>query len=167
MPRKVKSKIKAQSQPAVRGYTPEQIEAAVAARNDAAGRTAPCVLDALFPDGARIAGVRVIPLSVASYTLLEKLGNPIIEPGGLTKMSNDHVMELCFVLTRSVSECREVLAGGKDAWEDAYTAFGETIPFEGMAEVGKVVGAVVGKASSTFVPTQPKKKATEKSSKKK
>lgn len=143
-----------------RGYTQEQIDAAIAARDEQAGRTPPCILEALYPDGARIGGCAVVPLTIASYALLEKLGNPVTEPKGLEAMTNDQLMELCYVLTRPVRECREVLADGPEAWEEAYLEFGETLPMEQVVEIGRTIGAVIAQATATFIPTQAKKKAT-------
>jgi len=143
----------------VRGYSAEQAAAAKQAGEQFAGRTPEEILDALFPDGMKIGGQPVIPLSVASYTFLEKLRNPITKKDGLAKMKNEQLMELCFVLTHPVSECRELHSGGADAWRDAYWQFGENLAFADMQEIGFKIGAVVAQAMATVMPTQPKKKA--------
>lgn len=160
---------KTKAKKTVRGYSAEQAAAAQEAAARSAQTTPPEILDALFPDGTHIGGHRVHPLSVSAYVFLQKRKNPICEEGGLAKMSNEQLLELCFVITHPLSECSEILAeGGEEAWEEAYMTFGDKIPFHHMEDVGYKVGAVVHQAMATVMPTQPaKKKAAAKSSKRK
>jgi len=122
------------------------------------------VLDTLFPKGAKIGGKKVLPLTIASHCYLEALGNPAMEPGGISKISNQQLMELCFVLTHPLTELvalSDELIDGDDRtrWERHILLHCDGIPFEEMHHIGQVVGAVIMQATQTMVATAPKKKA--------
>lgn len=134
-------------------WSDAQIAAAVAAKEKFSNQTPGAVLDALFPDGVEIAGRKVIPLSIASYTFLEKLGNPITEEGGLTSMDNFRLMELCLVLTHPIIELLDIRAEGDDSWEVACYEIGSKVPMEDLQALGFKIGTLVAQATSTVVPT--------------
>ncbi|WP_309400581.1 hypothetical protein [Cerasicoccus maritimus] len=138
------------------GWTPEQIAGALEARDKFSQATPGAVLDALYPEGMKIGNRAVIPLTIASYTFLERIGNPITDPAtAKDKMDNLRLMELCFVLTRSVAESREIWAEGTEAWEDAVFAFGENLPLEATQELGFKIGAIIKQATATVINSRP------------
>lgn len=146
------------------GYSDAQLAAAEQVRQDFANRSPQPVLETLFPEGAEIGGRKVIPLSLSSYTFLERLENPITEPGGLEKMENIQLIELCYVLTRPMRELNESFEElwtqeDRSAWENMLLIYGAEIPAESLQMVGFVVGTVVAQATQTMVATKPKKKA--------
>jgi hypothetical protein len=149
----------------VRGYSEDQQAAATAAREAFAARTPQAVLDTLFTKGAKIGGRKVIPLSIASHCFLEQLGNPSMQAGGIDKMTNQQLMELCVVLTYPLSELVElvdemIVGENRREWEKWVMLQCECIPLESMYEIGQIIGAVILQASQTMVATAPKKKAT-------
>jgi len=122
------------------------------------------VLDTLFPKGAKIGGKKVFPLTLSSHCFLSELGNPAMEPGGIAKMSNEHLMEMCFVLTNPLHELVELkddLIDGDDRrkWDRHILLECNEIPLEEIVSIGEVIGAVITQATQTMVPTAPKKKA--------
>lgn len=166
MPKKLTARpAKKKAKKTVSGHSSQQRKAAAEARAAFATRTPQAVLDTLFPKGATIGGRKVIPLSIASHCFLEQLGNPSVQPGGVEKMNNQQLMELCVVLTHPLTELVElvdemIVGENRREWEKYCMLQCEGIPFESLIEVGQVIGAVILQASQTMVATEPKKKAT-------
>ena len=123
------------------------------------------VLETLFPKGAKIGGKKVFPLTLASHCFLEELGNPSMSPGGIDKMTNRQMMELCFVLTHPLGELVDlhdelIVGDDRSQWDRAVLLACQDIPLEELQHIGQVIGGVIMQATQTMVPTQPKKKAT-------
>lgn len=158
------SKRTAKSRARTSSEVPTSAEAEAAAMEQFTRSTPRPVLETLFPKGAKIGGKKVHPLTLASHCFLSDLGNPAMEPGGLTDISNYALMELCVVLThplRELVDLRDELVVGDDdsEWRKWVLLECDEIPLEEIFHIGRVVGAVINQATQTMVPTQPKKKA--------
>lgn len=159
-----KKTVRNKAAPKPQGHSEAQAAAGREAMEHFSGRTPQPVLEALFPAGAKIGSKNVIPLTISSYTLLERLGNPITEPNGLEKVDNIQLLELCYILTHPladiINKAEELDAYSKDRelWENMLLIYGADLPLETLQQIGHVVGAVIMQATQTMVATQPKKK---------
>lgn len=121
--------------------------------SDKATTTVPCL---------EIGGRPVAPFNLASYTFLQRLGNPITEPSDKPvseRLSNFQFMELCFVITHPLAESRKLHRQGANAWEAAVYDFCEVIPLETLADVGYKVGLLIAQAAAVITKTESENKA--------
>lgn len=99
-----------------------------------------------------------MPLTMAHYVILEKIGSPFIDKnnGDFADLPVEDYLNVAFVITHSASESRELLAKGDEAFKDAIFEFSEGIDIADMKEVGIAIGITFAQAASTVLKTEKK-----------
>lgn len=94
-------------------------------------------LDALTsPATTKVGRFEVHELTLGTMAILQKIGSPIATRG--KDLDFPAIVELLYVLTRPASETRQILAGGRDAFEAAAYAWADGVT---NAEATKMIQA--------------------------
>lgn len=135
-----------------------QLDAMAKKANELEGRNPPTVVNAFLQKKYKIAGLDTMPLTMAHYVILEKIGSPFIDKnnGDFADLPVEDYLNVAFVITHSASESRELLAKGDEAFKNAIFEFSEGIDIADMKEVGIAIGITFAQAASTVLKTEKK-----------
>lgn len=131
------------------GFTPEERERVTRAARDTGGNPSEVVRAFAGDGGVDCCGLRLRPVTLATYMLFERLGNPLVDPEG-DDPDAYRIAEAVYVLSRPVADSRELLRGGERAWEDAVWALAESIPAADLRHLGEAIGAHFAAAFETL-----------------
>lgn len=117
------------------------------------------VVDAVLAEGGAGRNVKVYPVTIRRYALLEKLGSPFVDPE--KEFGVDGIVPSVFVMTRTAEELKQYCNASREAIRDAAFAWSEDLPLD---DVPKMVKAVTDqflnlqKAAPETAPAQDIKK---------
>jgi hypothetical protein len=117
------------------------------------------VVDAVLAEGGAGQNVKVYPVTIRRYALLEKLGSPFVDPE--KEFGVDGIVPSVFVMTRTAEELKQYCNASREAIRDAAFAWSEDLPLD---DVPKMVKAVTDqflnlqKAAPETAPAQDIKK---------
>lgn len=117
------------------------------------------VVDAVLAEGGAGQNVKVYPVTIRRYALLEKLGSPFVDPE--KEFGVDGIVPSVFVMTRTAEELKQYCNASREAIRDAAFAWSEDLP---LGDVPKMVKAVTDqflnlqKAAPETAPAQDIKK---------
>lgn len=95
------------------------------------------VVDAILAEGNTGGEVRVYPVTIRRYALLEKLGSPFIDPE--RQFTVDGIVPSVFVMTRTAEELRKFCNADCAAIRDAAFAWSEDLPLDDVPKMVKAV----------------------------
>jgi hypothetical protein len=122
------------------------------------------VVGAFFPEPihiATISGERIVlrEFSIASLMFLSRISHPLVmhesSGGDKVTMTNDQTMQLLFVLSRPVDECKAILDNGDDEFETAVLKFADTLPVRQLGAIREAVLRTFLRAWETGLATIP------------
>lgn len=118
-------------------------------------RTPRKVLAAFYPKPIEAAGIRLRPLSLASFMLLEAIESPLLEEGA--EISIRDLSAAVYVLAHDETATGALVAESRARFDAAVLAFAAGVPPQSLRELGAAVGQAVAAAMSTVLPTGEKK----------
>lgn len=95
------------------------------------------VVDAILAEGNQDEQIKVYPVTIRRYALLEKLGSPFIDPE--KQFTIDSIVPSAFVMTRSVEELKKFCNVGPDSVRDAAFVWSEDLSLDDMPKMVKAI----------------------------
>lgn len=102
-----------------------------------AGEDPKIVVDAILAEGNPDEQIKVYPVTIRRYALLEKLDSPFINPE--KQFTVDSIVPSVFVMTRSAEELKKFCNAGPDAVRDAAFTWSEDLPLDDIPKMVKAV----------------------------
>jgi hypothetical protein len=132
------------------------------ARSATTARTPAIVRAAFFPAKLTVGGKELRPCTLATYMLLEDLGNPLAEitASSAPELGTTDIAQALYILAHSVQECRALFNRSRDEFDAAVYAFAETISADEIATLGEKLTRQVAGAFETALPMTEKKTET-------
>lgn len=109
------------------------------------------VVKAFLPGETRVAGLTLFPFTAGTILLLEKIGHPLVDDAAGRDMTNEEVLSLVFVMTRSVKESNALLNDGPETFGNAVMEFAGGIAIADLKPLGMAVRAHFASALETAV----------------
>jgi len=123
------------------------------------------IVDAICPVGTQPKGcaLKLGEFTAGTVLLLQQIEHPILDDKQKRKtkvkgksvsipMSDVQIMQLVFLLARTVEESFDLLAAGRSAFDRAVYAFAGTLPIGALPELGAKVAEAFARAVSTVLP---------------
>lgn len=95
------------------------------------------VVDAILAEGNPDEQIKVYPVTIRRYALLEKLDSPFVNSD--KEFNVDSIVPSVFVMTRDVAELKKFCNASSDTIRDAAFTWSEDLPLE---DIPKMVSAV-------------------------
>ena len=95
------------------------------------------VVDAILAEGNPDEQIKVYPVTIRRYALLEKLDSPFINPE--KQFTVDNIVPSVFVMTRSAEELKKFCNVGPDVVRDAAFTWSEDLPLDDIPKMVKAV----------------------------
>ncbi len=102
-----------------------------------AGEDPKIVVDAILAEGNPDEQIKVYPVTIRRYALLEKLDSPFIDPE--KQFTVDSIVPSVFVMTRSAEELKKFCNAGPDVVRDAAFTWSEDLPLDDIPKMVKAV----------------------------
>jgi hypothetical protein len=118
------------------------------AMETAKGRTPAEVLDAFLPEGATVAGLRLVPLTAGHDLFLARIGHPLAT--GEKKWDGSQVGMALFAFSRPSAELFAMVEN--DTLDQAYYTFLDTLPIGAIENAAALLIGHWIRARATMVP---------------
>lgn len=102
-----------------------------------AGEDPKIVVDAILAEGNPDEQIKVYPVTIRRYALLEKLDSPFIDPE--KQFTVDSIVPSMFVMTRTAEELKKFCNADCAAVRDAAFTWSEDLPLDDIPKMVKAV----------------------------
>lgn len=121
------------------------------------------VVDAFAGDeGIIVDGRQIGPFTLGHFLFLERIKHPAADSTAKRNFTNMETATVIYVLSRPVSESRDLLRNGREAFDDAVNEFSDTIPFRRLELYGSAIRKLMQAEFATVTGGgEPSKKKTD------
>lgn len=142
------------------GYSPQEVAAAVAARDASTKGNPGVVLGAFCEEEIQVSTLRIYPMTMGVFLFLEKRKNPIACPG-TGNPTTLQMSEALFALSRTPAQVKQLRSMTAEQIEAAVWDLASTVPLDQLASASDAIGNRVETMLSTVIGGQPEAKKKE------
>jgi hypothetical protein len=114
------------------------------------------VVEAFTTGSNTVAGIEFREFTSGTFLILQKIDSPLLKGG--TKMDDQALLDLLFVLSRPSSETLSLLQQGRNAFDLAVLTFADGINPNDLPAIGKKLQEVFSRSVSTLPGHSAQKK---------
>jgi hypothetical protein len=136
------------------GFSPEQVSAAVAARDKSTESTPRAVVNAFVPDQVMAGTLVLQPVTMSTILLLQKISSTVLKSDDADTFNLRDIASALFILTQPAPHVRMLIQSAE--LDSAVDALMDTVPAAVLPQLGALINAHIETAFSTAVPMGPK-----------